>query len=248
MFKRNLKNAGLGRRIWQFNEAERDSWVAARAAEIPAGSRVLDVGAGPCTYRPLFAHCEYRSHDFAVLDSSQLPAGYGQIDYISDIAAIPAEDGSFDVILCTEVLEHVPAPLDAIREMARLLKPGGRLLLTAPLGSGIHQQPYHFVGGYTPYWYERFLGEAGFEAIHVEANGGFFKHFGQESVRFAQMTAPWRAARSRVAQILLLPVWAVAAGVLVGVVPPLCHALDPLDRNRHFTTGYHVTAVRKRVG
>jgi ubiquinone/menaquinone biosynthesis C-methylase UbiE len=93
---------------------------------------------------------------------------------VSDIVSIPVEDASFDAILCTEVLEHVPEPIRAIKEFARILKPGGTLFLTAPLGSGIHQDPYHFYGGYTPYWYRKFLTQNNFEGLKIEANGGFF--------------------------------------------------------------------------
>src|SRR5674476_1266665 len=55
-----------------------------------------------------------------------------RIDLVSDITAIPAPDASFDAILCSEVLEHVPEPTHALDEFTRLLKPGGVLILTAP--------------------------------------------------------------------------------------------------------------------
>ena len=60
-------------------------------------------------------------------------------DYTADLCSdtgIPA--GSFDIILCTEVLEHTLQPFDAVKEMHRLLKPGGRLLLSAPFNFRIH--------------------------------------------------------------------------------------------------------------
>jgi len=109
---------------------------------------VLDVGAGSCPYRGLFAHCEYRAQDLAPLRGDQLRHGaYGQLDYVSDLAAIPVPDGSFGAVLCTEVLEHHPEPITVVKELARILEPGGKLILTAPLGSGIHQEPYHYYGG-----------------------------------------------------------------------------------------------------
>jgi len=230
------------KRIYRFNQHGRDLWVKSQAAKIPEGSRVLDVGAGSAPYRNLFAHCEYKTHDFAKLESEQLldKSGYSGIDYVSDILSIPVRDASFDAILCTEVLEHVPRPIDATHELARILKPGGKLILTAPLGSGLHQEPFHFYGGYTPHWYKKFLPEAGFENIVVEPSGGFFKHYGQESVRFVLLSAPWRNKKN----LVWLPLWIFIAPWLALLTPLLGYILDYLDDDKAFTVEYHVTAVR----
>ncbi len=234
--------------IFAFNQTERDLWVATQAASVPAGSRVLDVGAGSCPYRSLFQHCEYRSHDFARLPPEELTggAGYGRIDYVSDILAIPIPDSSFDVLLCTEVLEHVPEPIPAVREFARILRPGGRLLLTTPLGSGLHQEPYHFYGGFTPYWFDKNLREAGFGNLSVAANGGFFKHYGQESQRFSVFLDPRRCQSSGILRRGLLAfLWLATLPWFRVIMPLLCNLLDRLDEHRGFTVGYHVTAERQ---
>lgn len=171
--------------IHDFNQRERDRWMRAKAAAVPAGARVLDVGAGTCPYRSLFAHCEYVAHDFKGYHGEKLGGGteYGTIDLVGDIAAIPAPDASFDVVLCTEVLEHVPDPVAALKEMVRLLKPGGRMLLTAPLGSGLHQEPFHYYGGFTRHFYEKFLPPMGMRVTELRPNGGFFRHLAQECAR-----------------------------------------------------------------
>jgi len=232
------------RKIWLYNSESRDHWVMSQAAKIKSGAQVLDAGAGSCPYREHFSHCEYKTHDFTLLHPEQVAGkrGYGKIDYLSDVLSIPVVDSNFDVVLCTEVLEHVAEPILAVKEFARILKPGGKLLLTAPLGSGLHQQPYHYYGGYTPYWYRTHLSEAGFDDIRVEANGGFFKLYGQESVRFAMLLAPWRGMR----EFFLLPLWLLLLPWLFVACPLLCYFLDPLDRERDFTAGYFVTAVRGR--
>lgn len=236
---------GKLRSMFSFNLCERDRWVARQAAQVPAGSRVLDVGAGTCPYRDLFSHCEYKPHDFRQLQPGQQRAhkGYGDIDYVSDILNIPVSSGSFDVLLCTEVLEHVPEPILSIHQFARILRPGGKLLLTAPLGSGLHQEPYHFYGGFTPYWYSKFLAEAGFEDVNIQPNGGFFKHYGQESLRFAMLLAPWKHELHSM-RLLWTPFWLLSFIWLAVLCPIVCHILDRFDEHKGFTIGYHVSAVR----
>jgi len=239
--KSRLKNNPL----FVFNLINRDRWVATQAASLPAGAKVLDMGAGSCPYRPLFAHCRYETQDFAGVRAEQLRHGsYGVIDYCCDIASVPVADGEFDAILCTEVLEHVREPINAVQEMARILKPGGRLMLTAPLGSGIHQEPFHYYGGYTPYWYQDILGGAGFSQIRVEANAGSFRFYGQESLRFVQTTGPFKLGMPLHMELLWLPLWALLTPLLALVIPLACSYLDRFDREKRFTVGYHVTAVK----
>ena len=228
-----------------FNQHERDVWVAGEARRLPSGCHVLDVGAGAGRYRSLFSHCEYRAQDFAAEPSSI--GRYTELDYVSDITAIPAPDASFDVILCTEVLEHVPDPVAAVREMARLLRQGGRLILTAPLVSFLHQEPFHFYGGYTPYWYRKHLVEAGFEIETLERNRGFFGWFGQEAARFSGLIDPRRTLGRPWLWLPLSTLWLLTLPFLRGLFPLLGRPLDRLGLETIATVGYHVVA-RKASG
>ncbi len=227
--------------MFAFNQAERDRWVARQASLILAGQRVLDAGAGRGRYRHLFSHCEYRSHDFG--QEPETIGNYTQLDYQSDILSIPVVDESFDVVLCTEVLEHVPFPIETVQELARVLRPGGQLLLTAPLGSFLHQEPYHYYGGYTPHWYKRFLPAAGLRVESIEANGGFFSWFGQEAIRFSTFLDPrripagWRWFGCCLIWLLTLP-------LMRGFFPVLGLVLDRLGLERIATVGYHVVAFK----
>ena len=243
---------GKGLRAWlaesdlfAYNVVRRDRWIAQQAFRVKSGTRVLDVGAGSCPYRELFAHCDYRAQDLAPLRNDQLRhGGYGTLDFVSDVTAIPVHDGSFGVVLCTEVLEHHPEPIRVVAELARVLHPGGTLILTAPLGSGIHQEPYHYYGGYTPWWYKRFLKAAGFEDIIIEPNEGSFRFFGQESLRFLQATNPWNKNLPKRVRYLWFPAWCMLLPLLGLILPVLCKWLDKFDQQRRFTVGYHVTARR----
>jgi SAM-dependent methyltransferase len=245
LLRRKLAHSAL----FSFNQVLRDRWVQEQARQVPPGSHVLDVGAGSAPYRDAFAHCRYRTHDFTQLQPHQLLHGhYAQIDYVSDARAIPVPDGTFDVVLCTEMLEHVPEPIDVVRELARILRPGGRLILTAPLGSGIHQEPYHYYGGYTPFWYEKFLDDAGFVQVRIEPNQGSLRYFAQESIRFARSTRPFALRMPLVWDLLWAPIWVLLLPVLVLGIPVAGALLDRFDRDRRFTVGYHVTATRAGAG
>ena len=63
---------------------------------------------------------------------------------IQDMTKSDLEDGVFDGIICVEVIEHVPNDEDFVREMARVLKPGGWLCLTTPNGDYIKNEPPHY--------------------------------------------------------------------------------------------------------
>jgi SAM-dependent methyltransferase len=231
------------RRTWSFNTERRREWVARHAAATPPGSRVLDVGAGVGQYRQLFQHCEYRAHDFGLEPATS--GQYTPLDYESDITAIPVPDASFDVVLCTEVLEHVPEPIVALNEMVRILRPGGSLLISAPLGSHLHQEPYHFYGGYTPHWYSRFLPAAGCEVASIESNSGFFSFFGQEAQRFSEYLRPRHTRRlGFVRSAFLTGVWIVMLPAS-HLLPLLGSVLDRWDLERIATVGYHVVAVKQ---
>lgn len=228
------------------NSTGREKWVAKRLRMLSPGFIVLDIGSGGQPFRRYCGHLVYKAHDFAQLEQeTQIIEGkYGPLDYVSDISAIPETTGSFDAILCTEVLEHVPDPLAAISEFARLLKPGGQLFLTAPLGSFLHQMPYHFYGGFTPSWYLKSLPEAGFSDIQIEPNGGFFLFFGQECQRLTRILFRGRSWRNPL-RWLLLPLEALSLAVFSIMLPFFCWLLDKRISTPDCTVGYHVSAIRR---
>jgi ubiquinone/menaquinone biosynthesis C-methylase UbiE len=167
----------------------RDKFVEDVALTVQCNHKVLDVGAGTKPYKHLFSHCSYTSHDFAnnkhVIDTTRdetakTPKHH---DIYSDIVNIPVEDNSFDFILCTEVFEHVPEPIQAMKELVRICKPGGKILLTAPFTSGIHQEPYHFYAGFSPYFYDYLKKLYNLKIIQFKSQGNLFLLHHQEIAR-----------------------------------------------------------------
>lgn len=172
------------------NLTNRQAWLQQILTGLPAGTRLLDAGAGELQNRRHCTHLDYVSQDFCQYHGAE--GGHpteglqhtrwdtSRIDLVSDITAIPALDASFDAVLCSEVLEHVPEPTHALDEFTRLLKPGGTLILTAPFLSVVHQAPYHFCTGFSKYWYQHHLNQRGFRIQTLVANGDWYSLLRQE--------------------------------------------------------------------
>lgn len=169
------------------NQANREIWLEQTLKKLPPGSKILDAGAGEMQYRRFCSHLEYVSQDFCQYDGKgnaiALQTGTWEqkgIDIVSDITAIPVADASFDAVMCIEVLEHVPAPGRVFAEFKRILKPGGKLILTAPFACLTHFAPHFYSTGFSRYFYERRLPENGFDVLSVDVNGNYFEYLGQE--------------------------------------------------------------------
>lgn len=116
-------------------------WLTEQAAETYAtiGSyRVLDVGCGQKPYEPLF-------QPFASAYVGVDPVENPRAELRGSVEALPVEDGSFDLVLCNQVLEHCDHPGQAVRELHRVTAPGGRVLAST---HGV--MPYH--PSPTDYW------------------------------------------------------------------------------------------------
>ena len=185
---RNLlkKIVGIGE-FGTLNLNNRKLWLKNVLENLPKGSKILDAGAGEQQYKKFCSNLNYVSQDFCQYEGIGNEKGLhtgvwktDEIDIVSDITKIPEEDSKFDAVLCTEVLEHVPDPMSALKEFHRLLKPGGELIITAPFMSWTHYAPYHFCTGFNKYFYEHHLSEIGFSNIEISPNGDYSELMGQE--------------------------------------------------------------------
>jgi SAM-dependent methyltransferase len=190
------------------------------AATLPIADRVLDLGSGQAPYAAFFPHRNYFTADLLTA-----------ADVRCEAAHLPFPNESFDLIICTEVLEHVPDPAAALNEMRRTLRSTGALVLSTPLTWGVHEQrDFH---RWTDSGLRQLLSQHGFTVKVLRSRGGIlvclgalllvipWQLFGEGSNR-----RRWQSALFAASYLLLFPIATVIA------------ALDPLDSRQHFTHGY----------
>jgi SAM-dependent methyltransferase len=145
-----------------------------------------------------------------------------------------------DLVLNTQVLEHVENPGVVLREIRRVLKDGGSLLLTAPQGWPEHQQPNDFYR-FTRFALSSLMKEAGFSESHVEPIGGYFHYLGHRLTFIPKVLFQDRQGLLRV---LLFPLELVCLAFFCAFCPFVCYYLDALDKKKEFTLCYRVLAVK----
>jgi SAM-dependent methyltransferase len=132
--------------------------------------RLLDVGCGNQPYRALLTGVKsYIGLDYpvtqAIQDFQSRPEVYG------DARRLPFADASFDAVLCAQVLEHVDRPQQVLREIGRVLKPGGCGILSAPFIYNLHVEPYDFFR-FSPFGLRTLLEGAGLKVRAMRCQGG----------------------------------------------------------------------------
>ena len=149
--------------------------------------KLLDFGCGSKPYRSLFNVEEYIGLDF---EKTGHDHSNEQIDVFYDGKTIPFNDEYFDSVLCSEVAEHLFDLPAALSEMNRVLKSGGKLLLTCPFVWGEHEEPYDYAR-YTQFGLKDLLEKSGFRILVYEKKGNFIEAITQMQVLyFAQVVQP----------------------------------------------------------
>lgn len=214
-------------------------FVVSVAGNLPPGTAILDAGAGECAYKDLFRHCTYKSIDLGIGDSSW---DYRHLDYIAPLDNMPIDDECFDAVLCTQVLEHVNNPFDTVKEIYRVLKPGGQLFLTAPMSQGEHQIPYDYFR-YTSYGLRHICELAGFQSVEVSPLGGMFLRWAYEVPRAMpdMPTSGIKSGKINLAGLLLAPVRIFILSI-VRLVQMFLILVDPLDKDKVDPWGWKVVA------
>jgi ubiquinone/menaquinone biosynthesis C-methylase UbiE len=195
---------------------------------------LLDVGCGMRPYEPRFRN---RVRRWVGVDRPHSAAGTPAADIYADSLTLPIRDAAVDTVLCTQVLEHVPDPALMMREIARVLRAGGRLLLTAPQTNPLHEEPHDYYR-YTKYGLAYLAERAGLSVVAVEPMGGAIATVAQQIV--------WHAA-----PINRLPrIGPRAYGALIAPVQWAALRLDRLavqylDGGQESTIGYLLVAEKR---
>lgn len=155
-------------------------------------------------------------------------------DVIGDIKVLPFKDNAVDLVLCTEVLEHVPEPPTVLREARRVLKRGQYLIVTTPLIWGEHD--YIDFQRWTEAGLKKLLIGNGFKIIDIHRRGGLFSSIGCQLAHIPQeMFGTFSFQMNWFLKILY-----IAMIVVVLPLPWLFSIFDILDRKRNWIIGYSI--------
>lgn len=131
--------------------------------------KLLDFGCGRKPYENLFSVNEYIGVD---LEQTGHDHTNSKVDVFYDGRHLPFNDETFDALFCSEVLEHIFNPDEILPELNRVLKPGGRALITVPFCWNEHEIPYDYAR-YTSYGITHLLSKHGFRTLELKKSGNF---------------------------------------------------------------------------
>jgi SAM-dependent methyltransferase len=216
-----------------------DLFYAEEVKRLPKGSRILDLGGVRKKSMP--GKFDIASYSLEVTCLNILPSANPHV--IATAEALPFGGGTFDAVICSEVLEHVPDPRVVLAEASRVLQPGGRLLIAVPFLYQIHASPHDF-GRYTDFFWRTALESHGFVIERLEKQGLYWSvmlDFVRLLIDHAAATTRSTIMRKFLRAILRWPlawarVWAVRAEARATMQQ---HAAFS-----NFTTGYGIVALR----
>jgi SAM-dependent methyltransferase len=138
--------------------------------------RVLDIGSGPNggRYKNLFSASDYITLD---INPDYNP------DIVGSAEKIPEQDNTFDSVVCFQVLDDLKNPAQAVKEISRVLKPGGYGLISVPQSNELHDEPHDY-WRFTKYGIGALLLEAGLEIVKILPRGGFLALKAQMTIRY----------------------------------------------------------------
>jgi SAM-dependent methyltransferase len=157
---------------------------------------LLDLG---CGNRPYDAWYVPRTTSQTGCDITQ--SDQQRVDVICAASRLPFASGSFDTVLCTQVLEHVYDQRELIADAYRVLRKDGCLILTVPFCWEIHEAPYDFFR-VTKYGLKKMLEDAGFQIVEIKANGGKWATAAQMMLNTIYSSFKTKSIRARLMKLV----------------------------------------------
>lgn len=237
MILKHIREAIFHNRFTSYSDFRLVKFVKMVSKIINSRESVLDAGAGECQYKPYFMHAKYVSQDLGIGDENW---DFSKVDIKSEIYDIPVESGSFDNILCIEVMEHLKYPHRAFGEFSRILKPGGKLFVICPLTWQEHQIPHDYFR-YTRYALKMLADDNNFKVEKIEAMGGRFLVLAQIINETFDMFLAFLYKRKLryvgyLYKIIFFPLHFVLLFCL--------YFLDKTDKSKHLTMQYECVFIR----
>lgn len=205
-----------------------------RAIRAHAGGRLLDMG---CGHVPLYDVYRELVQENVCIDWGNTIHANSHLDYTVDLnGKLPFDDSCFDSVVLTDVLEHIVEPVIAMCEIARILRPGGKLIAGVPFFYRLHEQPHDYYR-YTEFALRHFCKLGGLTVVSLDSYGGL------PEVLFD--------LSSRVVELLPRPLARVLRP-LHAIISPLCKR-SPLSKlsewsRQSFPLGYVLVAQRPLAG
>jgi len=208
-----------------------ESEVRYASERLREGQIVLDAGAGEARHKRNFKQARYIALDAGCGDSSW---NYSKLDIRGDLEKIPLRGASVDCVLCMVVLEHTRNPREVLLEFARVLKPGGLLVMVVPFLWEEHQAPHDYFR-FTQYGVRLLFESSPFRLDLLSPIGGFFWVCARRSVYFlSYFQKGWRW----ILFLLLAPFFGL-------LLPIVLYFLDRLDKARNYSLGFRIRATRE---
>lgn len=201
---------------------------------------VLDISAGECNDKAFFEHAQYLAFDFAIGDKTW---DYSKIDIFGDVHKIPIPDCSIDYAVNFVSMEHYRDPFLAFREIGRILAPGGKLILTAPMTYLEHQAPHDYFR-YTRYGLAELIKQAGLVVEKISPGNDIFqtsKWLLEDCLKLLNASFSWNLDKVNEAAMNYILPTLDAASCYPGTF--LSDSLDQLPANQ-FPILYRVVAKK----
>ena len=184
---------------------------------------IADIGSGKSPYKKYLQHlCQM----YLTTDISESYRPY----IVADAQYLPLKFESVDLILLTEVLEHLQTPKKALLEINRVLKPKGFLILTVPFVIRYHDSIDFF--RFTDTALIQLLSESGFSIVYLKKRGGIFATMGSILFHIPDIT------EHRIIRYIL---YLILAPFIL-----LCFIIDSFDKKKDYTLGFDILVIKER--